>query len=261
MESLAKSLMRKLFVVLGFAAMVVANWMATTGKINNVQTAVISDEYYSLFTPAGYTFSIWGLIYLLLLIYVLFQLFSTRLGKDGKQSQIAVWFVFSCILNIGWLFAWHYRQLIISVAVMVVLLWCLMRILKMIMDTPRTLSNFISLELPFGVYAGWITVATVANITALLVDLGWDHILIPDFAWLIIVLLAVTIVVTMAGGSSQNLAYPPAILWGLTGILVRHLPNFTFNVRSSAMWIVIALGVSMLVITIRWIDLLARRLK
>mgnify|MGYP001196904813 CR=1 FL=1 len=261
MESMAKSLIRKLAVLFSFAAMVTVNWMAVTGQVNNVTTAEISDTYNSLFTPAGYTFSIWGIIYLLLLGYVLFQLFSARPGEDGKLSGIALWFVASCILNVGWIFAWHYKQMIISTAVMIILLYCLIRILRMIPDTPRTFGNLFSLEIPFGLYAGWITVATVANIAVLLVSLGWDYFLVPDFAWLIIVLLAVTVVAVIAGGSSHNVAYPAAFIWGLVGILVRYLPDFTFDVQSNAMWIVFALGVSLLVITIRWIDIIVRRLK
>lgn len=261
MESMTKSLVRKLAVLLGFAAMVVVNWLAVVGKINNVTTAKISGEYTSMLTPEGYTFSIWGIIYLLLFIYVLFQLFSKDLGKDGKLSQIASWFVLSCIVNIGWLFAWHYRQILVSVVVMLILLFCLMRILKMILDTPRTFGSMISLELPFGLYAGWISVATIVNIAALLVNLGWNHFLIPDFAWLIIVLLGVTFIAIAATSGSLNIAYPAAIIWGFTGILVRYLPNFTFDVQSNTMWIVLAIGLCLLIMVIRWIDIVARRLK
>ncbi|MBN1778138.1 MAG: tryptophan-rich sensory protein [Clostridiales bacterium] len=261
MGSMAKSLVRKLAVLLGFAGMVAVNWLGTTGQINNVTTTDISDAYTSLFTPAGYAFSIWGLIYLLLLIYVLFQLFSASLGKDGKLSGIALWFAASCILNIGWIFAWHYRQIIVSAAVIILLLICLMRILTMLLDTPRTFGNLFSLEIPFGLYAGWITVATISNIAALLVSLVWDHFLIPDFAWLIIVLLGTTIITIVAGGSSHNIAYPAGVIWGLVGILVRYLPDFKFDVQVNAMWIVFILGISLLVITVRWIDIIVRRLK
>ena len=111
MGTSAKSLVWKLAVLLGFAAMVILNWMATIGTINGITTAGVSKEYNSLFAPADYAFSIWGLIYLLLLVYVLFQLFTTRLDTKGSETQIAFWFVISCIVNIGWIFMWHHRQI------------------------------------------------------------------------------------------------------------------------------------------------------
>jgi hypothetical protein len=261
MESLRKSLVRKLAVSLGFPAMAAANWLAMAGKINSVTTAAVSDEYKTLFTPANYTFSIWGLIYLLLLVYVLFQLFSRNLGKDGKPSKIAFWFVASCILNIGWLFAWHYRQLIVSVAVMLALLACLMRILRLLSDTPKTAGSLIGLELPFGLYAGWITVATVVNVSALLVSLGLSNFLIPDFVWLILLAPVTTLIAVAASGSTRNVAYPAAILWGFAGVMVRFLPDFRFDLQSDAMWIVLVFGLCMLAVAIRWIDLVVRRAK
>ena len=89
METLDKSLWRKLAVLFAFAAMVTVNYMATNGLINNSTTAAVSDSYSSLFTPASYTFFIWGLIYLLLFVYVLFQLFSKDQSRDGRLSRIA----------------------------------------------------------------------------------------------------------------------------------------------------------------------------
>lgn len=261
MMNMTKSLITKLLIAIGFAATVVVNFLATTGKINGVNTAVISDANPTLFTPEGYTFSIWGIIYLLLLVYVLVQLFSSSLGKDSRMSAIANWFIVSSAANVGWIFAWQYSQFTLTVILMAILLFSLLRILSLLKGAERTLTNLFSLELPFGLYAGWITVATIANVSVFLLDIGWTGFSIPWYLWMVIVLLVAAIIAISATRATLNVAYPAAILWGLTGILTRYLPDFRFDAGSETMWIVIALGVSMLAIAIRWIDVIIRRLK
>ncbi|MBE0601637.1 MAG: tryptophan-rich sensory protein [Firmicutes bacterium] len=237
------------------------NFLSTTGKINNLTAAAVSDANPTLFTPKGYTFSIWGIIYLLLFIYVLVQLFSAELGKDERQSKIAFWFIVSSAFNVGWIFAWQYGQFLVSVLVMAVLLFSLTRILSLVAGTEHTLTNLFSLELPFGLYAGWITLAIIPNIAVLLLSIGWDGFGIAWFIWLIIVLLLATAIAISATRSTRNVAYPAAILWGLTGILVRYLPDFSFDLGSETMWIVVAMVLSMLAVAIRWIDVIIRRLR
>ena len=261
MDSTAKSLVTKLAIMLGFAATVIVNWLATTSQINNVSTAAVSDAHPTLLTPQSYTFSIWGIIYLLLLIYVLFQLFSHELGKDRILAQTAIWFVVSCIANIGWLFAWHYEQLIVSEIAIALLLYSLARIVALVSTKEHTFSNMLSLELPFGFYAGWITVATVVNTAVLLLDIGWDGFGIAWFVWLIIVLLMATFIALAATRTTDNIAFPAAMIWGFVGILLRYLPDFKIDLRSATMWIVIILVLCILVLFVRWIDIIARRLK
>jgi hypothetical protein len=261
MESMTKSLVSKLAVLLGFAAMMIVNWLSVIGDINGVTTAAVSDAHKTLFTPEGYTFSIWGIIYLLLLVYVLFQLFSKELGRAGKHAKIAYWFVVSCIANIGWIFAWHYGQIVVSAIVMLVLLYCLTRIMSLTADIERSVGTIFTMELPFGLYAGWITVAAIANIAAMLLDIGWDGFGVPHYIWFIIVLLLATFIVIAATRDTHNIAYPAAVIWGLTGILVPYLPGFTFDVQNDSMWMVLTLGLSLLIITIRWIDIIVRRVR
>lgn len=259
--NLTRSLVSKFLIAIGFAATVVVNFLATTGKINGINTAAVSDANPTLFTPKGYTFAIWGIIYLLLFVYLLVQLFSKDLGRDERLSKIAFWFIVSSAANVGWIFAWQYSQFLVSALVMLILLFSLTRILTLVAGTERTYTSFFSLELPFGLYAGWITVATIANIAVLLLRLGWDGFGIPWFIWLTIVLLVAVIIALTATRDTRNVAYPAAILWGLLGILTRYLPDFRFDIGSETMWIVIALVLSMLAIAIRWVDVIICRLR
>ena len=125
----------------------------------------------------------------------------------------------------------------------------------------KTYINLFSLELPFGFYAGWITVATVSNIAVLVMSLGWNGFGIPWFIWMIIVLLIVTVIVVTAARNTVNVAYPAAVLWALVGILAVYLPDFGIDAGSETMWIVIALSLSILAVTIRWIDVIIRRFR
>ena len=261
MESLSRSLARKLSVLIAFAAMVVVNWLSVVGKINNISPAEVSAMYPTLVTPKGYTFSIWGIIYLFLFVYVLFQLFSRELATDGKLSRVSFWFVFSSIMNAGWIFAWHYQQIIIATILMVLLLFGLTRILTLIAGRMSTFGGLISLEIPFGLYAGWITVATVANISVLLVDLGWDGFGIPAFIWLIVTILIATLIAISATRQTMNIAYPAAVIWGYVGIFTRYLPGFSIDVQKEEMWIVLTFVLCLVILIIRWIDILIRRLR
>lgn len=261
MDSLAKSLWRKLTVLIGFAAVVAVNWLATTGQINNIGTAAVSAKYPTLFTPQNYTFSIWAAIYVLLTIYVIFQLFSRKLGENSKVSKIAFWFVASCLFNIAWIFAWHYDHIITSVGIMILLLYSLLRILSLVAGLDHNFLHLIGLELPFGLYAGWITVATIANISVLLQSISWNGFGLPAFLWLIIMLLVATLIAVIVSRDSLNVAYPAAVIWGFVGIFTRYLPDFSVDIHKDAMWIVITLGLCLLILLVRWIDIIARRVK
>ena len=190
----------------------------------------------------------------------IFQLFIQKPAADNNLAEIALWFVLSCVANAGWIFAWHYQQIVVSAILMAGLMYCLGRILSLTADTGDTCCGLISLELPFGLYAGWITVATVANIAVLLTDLGWNGFGVP-VVWMIVTLLAAVGIFLAVTQKIRNIAYPAAVIWGFVGILVRYLPDFTIDTHNDAMWIVFALGLCLLVLAARWIEIIVRRLK
>jgi len=260
MLTITNSLVKKLAVLLGFAGMVVVNALAMFGKINGINTADVSALYPNFFTPRAYTFSIWSIIYLLLLVYVVFQLVSKDFGEGSKPSRIAFWFVLSCVANAGWIFSWHYQQLTVTVIVMAALLYCLLRILLLMKNAGDTYRSMISLELPFGLYAGWITVATVANVSAFLVSLGWNGLSVPA-VWMVLVLLAVAAAAIFAAHKTRNIAYPAAVIWGFAGILARYTPGFRLDASTDAMWIIFTLALCLLALTAQWILLIVRRVK
>src|SRR4030042_324851 len=175
-----KNTLLSILNLIGFLGTLIVNGLASTLPLNNKTTGELSDQYPNLFVPAGLTFSIWGIIYILLAIFVIYQLISA-IRKDTQTisfiDKIGVLFFITSIANIGWIFAWHYQVLPLSLILMLILLGTLIAIyLRLgIGQSNATKTEKYMVHLPFSVYLGWITIATIANTTALLVNIKWDR--------------------------------------------------------------------------------------
>lgn len=149
-----------------FAGMIIMNYLANALPLNNVTTGQLSDSYPNLFVPAGITFSIWGVIYLLLAIFCVIQFTG---ANQVVISKIGLLFAATCILNGLWIVAWHYRLVGLSLLIMTAFLISLIIINILIKGL-----TFSFVKAAFGVYLGWICIATIANVTTLLVSIGWS---------------------------------------------------------------------------------------
>ena len=164
-----------------FAAMVTANYLANALPFNNKTTGQVSGQYPNLFVPAPLTFAIWGVIYLLLLLFCIKQsksMFQKHVDEATADTVgiIGARFIVSCILNVLWILSWHYDYLVFSVFVMLALLTQLIIInARLNLITPYlNKTSRMAIKAPFGGYLGWICIATIANVTAVLVGTGWD---------------------------------------------------------------------------------------
>jgi len=217
--------MRQIATVLAFLGMLTVNALANILPINGQQTGEISDRFPSLFTPAGYVFSIWGLIYLLLTAFVVFQALPGQRDNDNLRSIRDI-FVVNAIANSAWIFAWHFEQIEISLGVMLVILGTLIAIYQML-DIGRadvSLAERLTTHLAFSVYLGWITVATVANVSVTLIDNGFDGGELAPF------LTAVTIAVATSIGLAallirSDIAFAAVLVWAFVGIAVQQSDN------------------------------------
>ena len=210
-----------------YIAMVVVNGLANALPINNMSTGDISNAYENLFAPAGITFSIWGLIYLLLAAYVLYQfgLFQKDHGKSRRAlfNKVNLWFILSSVANISWIFAWHYDYIGLSVLIMAVLLISLIKITDIINKEKLSTKEKYFVRLPFSVYFGWITVATIANITVFLVSINWNGFGISEQIWTVVILLAGLLIGALRMMKDKILAYGFVLVWAYVGILIKHL--------------------------------------
>ncbi len=243
MSSKGKLVMLQGANILTFVLTVLVNGLANTGALNGKTTGEISDLYPTLITPAGYVFSIWGVIYTLLLVFVVFQALPRQREKPFLQ-EISFLFVLSGLLNVLWLFLWHYDQIALSVPLMFALLATLIAIYLRLQIGRSTLplKEKLCVHLPFSVYLGWITVATIANVATALTAINWDGFGISNETWavlVIIVALAITLTVII---TRRDVAYSLVLIWALVGIIVKQTENQSVVITAAASAIIIAVA-------------------
>jgi hypothetical protein len=215
--------------VVAFVLTVVVNGLAGgTTSIGGKLTAEISDANPTLITPAGYVFSIWGIIYILLGIFVIFQALPDQEGK-GYHERIGWLFVLSSLLNIAWLFLWQFEYLSLSVVLMFLLLVTLIAIYLRLNIGKSTvpLREKLAVHTPFSVYLGWITIASIANVAVTLVSVGWDGFGISQETWATLIIIIALIITLLVIAMRRDIAYGLVIIWALSGIAVKQGENQT----------------------------------
>jgi len=231
--------------IVAFILVVVVNALANVIPLGGNTTAEVSDAYPTLLTPAGYVFSIWGIIYALLLVFTVYQTYSAQ--ETHFLSKISFLFLLSSLVNVFWLFLWHYEQIVPSVALMFLLLATLIAVyLRLQIGKGKvSLKEKLCVHVPFSVYLGWITIAAIANVASALVAVDWDGWGLSPVTWaniLIIIALVVTLAVIV---TRKDLAYSLVVLWALGGIIVKQAAyeSIVLTAEVSAVIVVIALAI------------------
>lgn len=216
----------KIITALTFLIMITVNALANILPINDITTGQLSDSYPNLFAPAGATFSIWGLIYLLLGGYTLYQLGifqgKTTTYRTELIYKIGILFSLSSIANAFWIFAWHYEIIPLSMLFMTVILISLILINQLTSREQFSKNEYFFIRLPFSVYFGWITVATIANATVLLVSMGWKDFILSDASWTVIVIALGLVIALATMLKNRDIAYGLVIVWAYLGIVLKH---------------------------------------
>lgn len=254
-----------LLAALAFAGVVTVNGLANALPLNGVSTAVLSDEIPNLFVPAGLTFAIWGVIYLLLAGYVAAAIAEARRaampavpgklpsGRAAWSRSDAILFLVNAAANAGWIFAWHWRLIWVSMALMLVILATLILLedgnqVKLAAGGPLaadrdvTPSRRFFLTAPLRVYLGWISVATIANATALLVRMGWNGFGLDPRIWTVAVIGAGLLVALDFALGKREIAAPLVIVWAYLGIVVKRVQADA--AYSAPVWIAAALAIA-----------------
>ena len=209
-----------------FLITVVVNALSNILPLNGKTTGEMSDLYPNLFTPAGYVFSIWSIIYMLLLVFAVYQVLPRNREKTFLR-KISVFFVSSSILNIVWIFLWHYEQIVLSLVLMFALLVTLIAIYLRLQigQSNVPLTEKLCVHLPFSVYLGWITVAPIANVAAALIATNWDGWGISEVTWTILVIIIALIITLTVISTRKDVAFSLVIIWALSGIIVKQMEN------------------------------------
>lgn len=214
---------RQLITIAVTAAVIVVNAIANALPLNGQTTGAVSDRFEVYFTPAGYVFSIWGLIYVALIAFTIYQALPAQ-RDDRHIAAITPFYWLASLANIAWIFLWHYEQFPLTLVVMLVLLGSLIAIYLRLDIGHATVSPATRwlVHLPFSIYLGWITVATIANATALLWLVDWGRFGISPEAWTAIILGVAIVIAAAVALTRGDVAYQLVLVWAFIGIAVKH---------------------------------------
>lgn len=210
-------MIKKFVNIIALIGVLAVNYLANALPINGKNTGELSDQYPNLFVPAGITFSIWGLIYLLLIVWVITQF----VPRQTRRADLGWLFALSCVLNVSWIFLWHYEQPVIAVIVMGWLLRTLVAINRLLEKGEDRLASA-----AFGVYLGWICIAIIANITAALVSVKWDGFGISEVLWTILLIAAGAGITIWLIRTLNNSFLAFSVAWAFVGIILKRQGDF-----------------------------------
>lgn len=227
--------MKRVLQYLNMLSLIVAvfvNYYVNAKKVNVPSISEISSRYTTLLTPAGYAFSIWGLIYIALFVFVIYQLldiFNKKIDNNFVKD-IGWWFIVANIANAAWVIAFTHDQIGLSVVIMLIIFFSLLKVVLHTnmerWDAPVSIIGF--LWWPVSLYFGWITIALVVNIAAWLVSSGWTGAPFSPTLWAILVLLIVgSIFIAMIWKRSMR-EYASVGVWGIAAIAVKNWDDAPF---------------------------------
>ena len=227
--------MKKTLQILNGVALIVTiiiNYLSNTGIFNGNTMAMVSGKYHNYFTPAGYAFSIWGLIYLGLIAFVIYQARSLwkKVEDEWPVLEIGWWFIISCVANSLWVIAWLYDYIGISVIIMAILLISLIKIIlatRMELDD-LPLKKIAFVWWPFCLYSGWISVAFVADAAAWLTKIKWNGFGISEVAWALIMIIVAGVINLFITWNRNMREFAFVGAWALIAIAVSN-----WNVQES----------------------------
>ena len=233
--------------VLAVLATIVINGLANALPLNGLTTGEISDRFDVYFVPAGYVFSIWGVIYVALVAFAIYQALPGQ-RDNPRLRRVGYLFALSCGANVAWLFFWHYEVFTLTIVAMIALLVLLIAV-YLRLGTGRTEVSAAErwlVRLPFSIYLGWVTVATIANATSLLDYLKWGGWGISPELWTVIMLVVATGITAAVTFTRGDVAYGLVIVWAFAGIAVKHtgtpIVSGTAWATTAAAAVVTALG-------------------
>jgi hypothetical protein len=245
-----KDIFRQISVVIALIITIAVNIMSNAIPFNGLSAPEIADSFDVYFVPAGYVFSIWSVIYLGLIAYAIFQLLPAQ-RENPRLRQTGWWFVLSCAANSIWLFLWHYGFFALSVIAMLTLLISLIVIYLRLGVGQQTVpaGERWLVHLPFSIYMGWVTVATIANITAFLDFVNWNGFGISPEIWTFIMLVVATVVAGLMAFYRQDIAYLLVLVWAFRGIAVEQ--SDTPQVANAAYLAAAVVGIFIILVIIQ----------
>jgi len=232
-------------VLFFYVATILMNYISQAMPFNGQTNGEVSDKYSTLITPADYAFSIWGLIFLALGAYAFFQTFSRRADKK-IYDQLGLWLIVALVSTSLWLPVFQYEMIAFSVLMMLVILGALIQTSIMITkDRSMGSREKAWIRIPFGLYLGWISVATLVNISVLAKYGGWYLLGISEINWLLIMITVAFVLAVIVTRATGNLLISLVFVWAFVAISVRHYGDNTilqFALGAAIVLLIIGLG-------------------
>ena len=210
--------------IAAFTLVIVFNWLSNALPFNDQSQTDIAAKYPSLFTPAGFTFSIWGVIYLGLLAFIVYQALPSQ-RQNTSIARLSVPFKISCISNALWLVAWHYDQLVLALLIMLVILATLVIMYRSLLAevSRSTPLQQLVLHLPFSLYTSWVGVATIANVSIIQSGYGWDNVGLSAVNWTLLKLAVAGAVGATVVLKTRDAAFVLVTAWAAYGIAAKQV--------------------------------------
>ncbi|MBK8464978.1 MAG: tryptophan-rich sensory protein [Chloracidobacterium sp.] len=221
--------MRAVLVIVATIGTIWFNFLAATGSVNGVTPDVISDKYPNILTPAGYAFSIWSLIYLGIVAFSIYQFLGANLVRFRAIRSL---YIFSCLLNCGWIYFWHRDQIAICLVFIFALLATLFLMLILFRRSEASGGTLFT-KVPFGIYAGWVTAASLVNFV---IFLKYEGVELSNFAWNLlgaVLIIFAALIAILVRAKLKNYVYPIAVAWALTAIAVKQGGNTSILVAAA----------------------------
>lgn len=228
--------LQQFLVIVATVGMIILNWLAATGVYGGIETGAISGKYPTHITPAGFAFAIWSLIYLGMIAFSIYQALPSNAAKFRDLRRI---YILSCVANGAWLYVWSQEMMIVSLFVIILLLTTIGTINVKLRATGTNAEYWLA-KVPFGLYFGWVTAATILNATITLVSLG------VDFSETATNLIGAALILIAAALGAfvrwklKNYFYPLAVAWALTAIAVKQSGQ-TIIVSACAVGVIVCL--------------------
>lgn len=222
--------------IFAFVIMVLVNILANTLPIGGNTSGQVSDRYPSLFTPAGFTFSIWSVIYMMLGITVIRQLISRQKNIRELTGKTGALFAISCLLNTGWIMCWHLGYITAATIIIFGLLLNLMLLMITVREDPL-------MSIAFGIYTAWITVASVASLFVQASYMGFNLISLTGEIFTIIAIVAAAGLLCALAYITENMSFTAVGIWAYTGIIISISGRYKNNYNYVALSAVIMIGI------------------
>lgn len=240
--------------VIGTLIMLYVNYLSISLPLNNILPQEISQKYQTVITPPGITFSIWGIIYLSLISFLVYQIIKFYRNEPYVIEKTGLWYFTTTLLNSLWLFAWHYEKIILSTIIMVMLFINLIILYRKIGIGESSVEVYdkIFMFFPFSVYIGWISLATVLNISILLLYLNWNGFGITHDGWGFIIISLITCLGLTVILTKNDVFLGLTYIWALSGILSTKikLPNLITQIKDPLTLSAVIAGIILISVSI-----------